>query len=153
VNYSTTFLRGPGSVRMGPREVNASTHLCGARGPIRHGPRELNKCTPLCGARGPVHQGVGFRQIFGHTWPLNLSRTTKLVLQCRLHEKSAPQTNSKAFSWCQTIPSLGWPKPGGLDDTQFLAVQWQFWVFGPWAGPDTPQIPPATWTRGELIFS
>ncbi len=40
-----------------------------------------------------------FRPIFGQTWPQNPSRTTGLVLQCRLHQKSAPQTNSKAISW------------------------------------------------------
>ena len=34
-----------------------------------------------------------FRPIFGQTWPPNLSRSTGLVLQCRLHHKSAPQTN------------------------------------------------------------
>ena len=31
---------------------------------------------------------VGFRPIFGQTWPQNLSRSTGLVLQCRLHQKS-----------------------------------------------------------------
>ena len=41
----------------------------------------------------------GFRAIFGQTWHQNPSRTTGLVLQCRLHPKSAPQTNSKAISW------------------------------------------------------
>ncbi len=41
----------------------------------------------------------GFRPIFGQTWPQNPSRTTGLVLQCRLNQKSAPQTNSKAISW------------------------------------------------------
>ncbi len=41
----------------------------------------------------------GFRPIFGQTWPPNPSRTTGLVLQCRLHQKSAPQTNSKTISW------------------------------------------------------
>jgi hypothetical protein len=41
----------------------------------------------------------GFRPIFGQTWPQNPSRTTGLVLQCRLDQKSAPQTNSKAISW------------------------------------------------------
>ena len=34
-----------------------------------------------------------FRQNFGQTWPPNPSRSTGLVLQCRLHHKSAPQTN------------------------------------------------------------
>ena len=41
----------------------------------------------------------GFRAIFGQTWPQNPSRTTGLVLQCRLDQKSAPQINSKAMSW------------------------------------------------------
>ncbi len=49
--------------------------------------------------------GVGFRPIFGQTWPQNPSRTTGLVLQCRLHQKSARQTNSKAISWHQQIPA------------------------------------------------
>ncbi len=40
---------------------------------------------------------AGFRPIFGQTWPQNTSRTTGLVLQCRLHQKSAPQANS--ISW------------------------------------------------------
>ncbi len=37
--------------------------------------------------------------MFGQTWPQNPSRTTGLVLQCRLHQKSAPQTNSEAMWW------------------------------------------------------
>ncbi len=41
----------------------------------------------------------GFRPIFGQSWPHNPSRTTGLVLQCRLHQKPAPQTNSKTISW------------------------------------------------------
>jgi hypothetical protein len=41
----------------------------------------------------------GFRPIFGQAWPQNPSRTTGLVLQCRLHQTSAPQTNSKTISW------------------------------------------------------
>ena len=39
----------------------------------------------------------GFRTIFGQTSPQNPSRTKGLVLQCRLHQNSAPQTNSKAM--------------------------------------------------------
>jgi hypothetical protein len=46
-----------------------------------------------------------FRPIFGQTWPQNPSRSTGLVLQCRLHHKSAPQTNSNAISWCHQIPA------------------------------------------------
>ncbi len=42
---------------------------------------------------------AGFRSMFGQTWPQNHSRTTGLVLQCRLHQTSAQQTNSKAISW------------------------------------------------------
>ena len=38
---------------------------------------------------------VGFRPMFGQTWPQNPSRTTGLVL----HQKSAPQTNYNAISW------------------------------------------------------
>ena len=41
---------------------------------------------------------AGFRPIFGQTWPPNLSRTTGRVVQCRLHHKSAPHTNSKDIS-------------------------------------------------------
>ena len=47
----------------------------------------------------------GCRPIFGQTWPQNPFRTTGLVLQCRLHQKSAPQTNSKAISWRQNNPA------------------------------------------------
>jgi hypothetical protein len=48
---------------------------------------------------------AGFRLIFGQTWPRNPSRTTGLVLQCRLHQKSARQTNSGAIAWRQQIPA------------------------------------------------
>ena len=41
--------------------------------------------------------------MFGQTWPQNPSRTTRLVLKCRLHQKSARQTNYKAISWRQQI--------------------------------------------------
>ena len=40
----------------------------------------------------------GLRTIVCQTWPQNSSRTTGLVLQCRLHHKSAPQTNSNIIS-------------------------------------------------------
>ncbi len=50
---------------------------------------------------------VGSRPIFGQTWPQDPSRTTGLVLQCRLHKKSARQTDSKAVPWWQkTIARL-----------------------------------------------
>jgi hypothetical protein len=39
------------------------------------------------------------RPIFGQGWPPNPSRTTGLVLQCRLHRTSDRQTNSEAISW------------------------------------------------------
>jgi hypothetical protein len=45
------------------------------------------------------YDSLGFWPVFGQTWPQNPSRTTGLVLQCRLHQKSAPQTNSKAISY------------------------------------------------------
>ncbi len=48
---------------------------------------------------------VGFRLSFGQTWPENPSRSTGLVLQCRLDRKSARQTNSKATSWRQKNPA------------------------------------------------
>ncbi len=60
------------------------------------------------GPRGPgwVPEGslaenarVGFRPIFGQTWLQNPSRTTGLILQCWLHQKSTRQTNSKAILW------------------------------------------------------
>ncbi len=41
---------------------------------------------------------VGFPVIFGQTWPQDPSRSPGLALQFNLHEKSAPQTNSKAIS-------------------------------------------------------
>ena len=40
---------------------------------------------------------VGFRLIFGQTWPPTPSRSMGLVLQCRLYQKSAQETNSKAI--------------------------------------------------------
>ena len=48
---------------------------------------------------------VGFRPIFGQTWPQDSSRSTGLVLQCRLHQKSTRQTNSMAISWRQKTPA------------------------------------------------
>ncbi len=55
-----------------------------------------------------------FWLIFCQTWPQNPSRTTGLVLQCRLHQKSAPQTNSKSISW----PS----GPLAFSDSRILAL-------------------------------
>ncbi len=51
---------------------------------------------------------AGFWPIFGQTWPQNPSRRMGLVLQCRLHQKSAPQINYKTISWqfVQYPPSL-----------------------------------------------
>ncbi len=46
---------------------------------------------------------VCFRPIFGQPLPLNPSRTTGLVLQCRLHQKSARQTNSKATTFLRGL--------------------------------------------------
>ena len=37
--------------------------------------------------------------------PQNPSRSTGFLLQCRLHQKSARETNSKAMSWFQQIPA------------------------------------------------
>jgi hypothetical protein len=62
---------------------------------------------------------VGFRPIFGQTWPQNPSRTTGLVLQCRLHQKPAPQTNSKASLWRQEIPAR---LPSGTQSVVAAAV-------------------------------
>ncbi len=59
-----------------------------------------------------------FRQIFGQTWPQNPSRTTGLVLQCRLNQKSAPQTNSNTISWqsaeAKATEMAGWVPEGSL---------------------------------------
>ncbi len=41
----------------------------------------------------------GFRTMFGQPWAQNPSITTGLVLQCRLHQKPAPQTMSETMSW------------------------------------------------------
>ncbi len=41
---------------------------------------------------------AGFRPSFGQTWSQSPCRTSGLVLQSRLHQKSAPQNNSKANS-------------------------------------------------------
>ena len=48
---------------------------------------------------------VGVRSSFGQTLPQKPSRTMGLVLQCRLHQKSAPQTNSIATSWHRANPA------------------------------------------------
>ncbi len=77
----------------------------GPRAPARTGPRMRSaRWSPIWATisgslaiRNYIFSG--FRSIFGQTWPPNPSRTTGLVLQCRLHQKSAPQTNSKAISW------------------------------------------------------
>ncbi len=58
----------------------------------------------------------GFRPIFGQTWPQKPSRTTGLVLQCHLNQKSAPQTNSKAIHGPKPYKFIGFgdihsPKP------------------------------------------
>ncbi len=41
--------------------------------------------------------------MFGQTWSQNSSRSTGLVMQCRLHQKSIRQTNSKDISWRQQM--------------------------------------------------
>jgi len=45
------------------------------------------------------------RSGFGQTVPQKPSRTMGLVLQCKLHQKSAPQTNSNATSWHHLNPA------------------------------------------------
>ncbi len=89
--------------------------------------------------------GVGLRAIFGQTGPPNPSRSTWLVLQCRLHRKSVRQTNSKAISWRQVLPgrrsgsragfrpdfllgkpqnrSSGRPKSGGRADFEVFPIK------------------------------
>ena len=75
-----------------------------------------------------------FRLIFCQTLPKHPSRTTALVLQCRLHHKSAPQTNSKPISWRQTNPAR---LPSG---TQLFVVLLLFFIFprGTSSGVPTP---------------
>jgi hypothetical protein len=53
------------------------------------------------------------------------SRTTGLVLQCRLHQQSAPQTNSKAISWLSG--------PSAFSDSRILPLG---------LGPETFKIRP-----------
>ncbi len=62
---------------------------------------------------------AGFRPIFGQTWPQNTSRSTGLVLQCWLHQKSARQINSKAISWRQKIPAR---LPSGTQSKRVLGA-------------------------------
>ncbi len=63
-----------------------------------------------------------FLQIVCQTWPQNLSRTTGLVLQCRLQQKSAPQTNSRAIPWQFGILSSPPPMTQHIQDvTPFLS--------------------------------
>ena len=47
----------------------------------------------------PQNELSGRSQMFGQSWPQGPSRTTGLVVQCRLHQISARQTNSKAISF------------------------------------------------------
>ncbi len=57
-------------------------------------------CVRLSGSLATRYSDCsGFRPIFGQSWPQDPSRTTGLVLQCRLHQKSALQINAKAISW------------------------------------------------------
>ena len=62
----------------------------------------------------------GYPSIFGQIWPQTLSRTTGLVLQFRLHQKSAPQTSSTLAPPCLqrasqhsliSIPYRDYPSP------------------------------------------
>ncbi len=59
---------------------------------------------------------VGFRPIFGQAWPQNPSRSTGLVLQYRLHQKSTRQTNSNAISWRQK------KRPDCLQEPSLLVI-------------------------------
>ncbi len=93
-------------VNIAPATVSAGIRAAGAR-EARIGPgsslRGLNIelwGPKLSGSLATRYSDFsGFRPIFGQTWPPNLSRTTGVVLQCRLHQKSPPQTNSKVMSW------------------------------------------------------
>ncbi len=44
---------------------------------------------------------VGFRSMFGQTWPPNPSRTTGLVLQCRLHFSPASPARAGRLWLCK----------------------------------------------------
>ncbi len=50
---------------------------------------------------------AGFRSIFGQTWPQHPSRTTGLILQCRLHQQSGGPGGAPEG------PRRGSPGPGG----------------------------------------
>ncbi len=47
-----------------------------------------------------------FSSLFGQTWPQNPFRMTGLVLQCRLHQKSGPQTISWQFGILISPPPM-----------------------------------------------
>ncbi len=85
---------GPGA-RVPPERVRLDSHT-------RRSPARKHCCANIARLSGSLairnSDFSGFRLIFGQTWAQNPSRTTALVLQCRLHQKPAPQTNSKAIS-------------------------------------------------------
>jgi hypothetical protein len=70
----------------------------------------------------------GFWPICSQTWPQNPSRATGLVLQCRLHQKSAQRTNSKANSL------------GGL--WMLLKIYIYIYMFNSGPDPQNPQNRP-----------
>ncbi len=98
----------PGGLRGRPRSYRKPPVTCSLRGTSRE-PEALGNLPFACHAVLVSSLSVslairysdfsGFRPIFGQTWPQNPSGTTGLVLQCRLHQKLAPQTNSKTISW------------------------------------------------------
>ena len=88
---------------------------------------------------------VGFPWIFGQTWPQDPSRSPGLALQLNLHEKSAPQTNSKAISWRQQIPGEGQGNTALISAMCVCALGVRallisvFCCFGPFCGRGRPQ--------------
>ncbi len=65
---------------------------------------------------------VGFRTIFGQTWPPNPSRTTGLVLQCRLHKIQARRPILRPFRGAYKNPAR---LPSGTQrSTSHVAWYW-----------------------------
>ncbi len=64
--------------------------------------RPLHRAPVKDAMRGEISGSV-FGRCAGQTWPPNPSNKTGLVLQCRLHQKTARQTNSKAFRGTKQI--------------------------------------------------
>ncbi len=70
-----------------------------------------------------------FWLIFGHTWHHDPSRTAGLVLQCRLHQKSARQIKSKATPRHSDVFVFA----------EWFSEDWESVILEVWAAPGAPE--------------